>query len=219
MPIDPITISAIVGGVAQLGQGINSFVQGKRMQKEAGMVKRPKTEVRSELEQNRAIALNRYNAYNPFIAHATNNINRQSANAGLLAQQTAADSAAALQAITQASTGANNAITDLMTQDTQIKAMKANEVYNANAALAADKNRVDETNRLNYMQAEQTEMAGQNYVGSAFQGVSDMAADVFTMAAMYPDAFGGKKSSGTGGNPNINPMMFGIGAVPFLPNN
>ena len=103
-----LAAGAIIGGVAQLGQSIYGMVQGNKMIREANKVKKPKAQVNQEFEQNRAMALNRYNAANPFMAQATANLNAQTASATIAAQQTASDSAAALQAISGVTANAQN---------------------------------------------------------------------------------------------------------------
>lgn len=197
--MDPITISAIVGGVAQLGQSIYQGVQGRKMMREAGRVKKPKFQVQKEFEQNRALALNRYNAANPYIAQATNNLNQQTAAATIAAQQTAGDSAAALQAITGVSANAMNANANLMAQSEQMRNQRANQVYGANQALAQDKNRVTNLKYQDYMLAQQKAQAGQQNIMNAVGGVSNMAGDIFQMAAENPDSFSGWNRSNNGG--------------------
>lgn len=195
--MDPITLSMMaVGGVAQLGQSIFQGIQGRKMMREAGRVKKPKFQVQQEFEQNRAFALNRYNAANPFIAQATNNLNSQTAAATIAAQQTAGDSAAALQAITGVNNNAMNANADLMAQADQMKSQRANEFYAANQALAKDKNRVTDLKYSDYMLAQQKAMAGQQNIMNAVGGVSNMAGDIFQIGAENPLAF--KKSGGSG---------------------
>ena len=188
--MDPITLSMMaVGGVAQLGQSIFQGIQGAKMMREARRVKKPKFEVQQEFEQNRAMALNRYNAANPFIAQATNNLNQQTAAATIAAQQTAGDSAAALEAITGVSNNAMNANANLMAQADQMKQQRAQQFYAANESLAGDKNRVTNMKYQDYMLAQQKGMAGQQNLMNAIGGVAGMAGDIFQIGAENPNVF------------------------------
>ena len=206
-------ITAAIGGVAQLGQSIFGMVQGRRAMREAQKVKKPKFEVQKEFEQNRALALNRYNAGNPYIAQATNNLNQQSAAATIAAQQTAGDSAAALEAITGVSNNAMNANANLMAQADEMRNARFEDVVKANESLAGDKNRVTNQEYSDYMLAQQKEMAGKQGIMDAIGGISNMAGDIFSIGAtegtdVFKDIFKFGKG-GKGGLANI--MKAGAG--------
>lgn len=186
-----LAASAIIGGAAQLGQTIYGMVQGSKMMREAQQVEKPEFQVQQEFEQNRALTLNRYNAANPFIAQASANLNRQTASATIAAQQTAADSAAALQALSGVTSGAQNQQANLMAQATQMQDTRFGDVIAANQALAADKNRVVQQRQQDYMLAQQQRMVGQQNIMNAIGGMGAMAGDIFSMAAQYPDSFKG----------------------------
>ncbi len=184
-----LAASAIIGGAAQLGQTIYGMVQGSKMMREAQQVEKPEFQVQQEFEQNRALTLNRYNAANPFIAQASANLNRQTASATIAAQQTAADSAAALQTLSGVTSGAQNQQANLMAQATQMQDTRFGDVIAANQALAADKNRVIQQRQQDYMRAQQQRMVGQQNIMNAIGGMGSMAGDIFSIAAQYPKAF------------------------------
>jgi|SRR5210317_36100 hypothetical protein len=186
-----LAASAIIGGAAQLGQTIYGMVQGSKMMREAQQVQKPEFQVQQEFEQNRAMSLNRYYAANPFMAQASANLNRQTASATIAAQQTAADSAAALQALSGVTSGAQNQQANLMAQATQMQDTRFGDVIAANQALAADKNRVVQQKQQDYMLAQQQRMVGQQNIMNAIGGMGAMAGDIFSMAAQYPDSFKG----------------------------
>lgn len=186
-----LAAGAIIGGAAQLGQSIFGMVQGAKMMREAKQVKKPDFQVQQEFEQNRAMALNRYNAANPFMAQASANLNAQTASATIAAQQSAADSAAALQAISGVNMNAQNQQQTLMAQSAQMKDQRAAQFQQANAALAADKNRVVDQRFQEYQLAQQKGMAGQQNIMNAIGGIGAFGGDIFSMAAQYPDAFKG----------------------------
>tara|TARA_R110002012_G_scaffold25464_8_gene84349 strand:+ start:400 stop:1038 length:639 start_codon:yes stop_codon:yes gene_type:complete len=208
-------ITAAIGGVAQLGQSIFGMVQGRRAMREAQKVKKPKFEVQKEFEQNRALALNRYNAGNPYIAQATNNLNQQSAAATIAAQQTAGDSAAALEAITGVSNNAMNANANLMAQADEMRNARFEDVVKANESLAGDKNRVTNQEYSDYMLAQQKEMAGKQGIMDAIGGISNMAGDIFSIGAtegtdVFKDIFKFRKG-GKAGTPSIMGAGAGFG--------
>lgn len=206
MPLPILAIAGAVGATAQLGQSIYAASQGRRMMREASKVKKPEYQVQAELEQNRAMALNRYNAYNPYVAQATANLNAQTASAGIMAQQTASDSAAALQAISQATQGANRATSNIMLQGDAMKQQRFGDVLSTGRDLAADKNRVTALEQADYLRAQQQKQAGMQTIMGGIQGVSNFAGDIFSMAAMYPGEFGGgnamQASSPVGASPS-----------------
>ena len=179
----------IIGGAAQLGQSIFSGIQGIKMMREAKQVKKPEFQVQQEFEQNRAMALNRYNASNPFIAQATNNLNNQTAAATIAAQQTASDGAAALQAITGANVNAQNQQANMMAQASQMKDAQFQNVMSANQALAADKNRVNQMQYADYQLEQQKRMAGQQNLMNAIGGIGEFGGDLFSAAAKHPNSF------------------------------
>ena len=179
----------IIGGAAQLGQSIFSGIQGIKMMREAKKVKKPEFQVQQEFEQNRAMALNRYNASNPFIAQATNNLNNQTAAATIAAQQTATDGAAALQAIQGANVNAQNQQANIMAQASQMKDAQFQNVMAANEALAADKNRVNQMQYSDYQLAQQKAMAGQQNIMNAIGGIGEFGGDIFAASAKHPNAF------------------------------
>jgi hypothetical protein len=196
-------VTAAIGGIAQLGQSIYGMVQGRRAIREAQKVNKPKFEVQQEFEQNRALALNRYNASNPYIAQATNNLNATTASATIAAQQTAGDSAAALQAITGAQVNAQNQQANLMAQATQMKDARFGDVVKANESLAGDKNRVTNQEYNDYMLAQQKEMAGKQGIMDAMGGISNMAGDIFSIGAtegtdVFQDIFKFRKKKASG---------------------
>ena len=193
MALPVLAIAGAVGGLAQLGQSIYGFAQGKRMMREASKVKKPEYKVHAELEQNRAMALNRFNAYNPYVAQATANLNAQTASAGIMAQQTASDSAAALQAISQSTQQANRATSNIMLQGDAMKQQRFGDVLSTGRDLAADKNRVTELEQADYLRAQQQKQAGMQTIMGGIQGVSSFAGDVFSMAAKYPGEFSKKQ--------------------------
>jgi hypothetical protein len=209
MPL--LAASAIIGGAAQLGQSIYGMVQGAKMMRDAQNVKKPQFEVQREFEQNRAMALNRYNAANPFMAQAAANLNRQTASATIAAQQTAGDSAAALQAITGVAENAQNEQANLMAQATQMKDTQFSDVMRANEALAADKNRVSEMEYQDYLMAQQQKMAGQQNIMNAVGGIGSMAGDIFSLAAQYPDAFKGLGGSKPAADAGLRSQGSGMG--------
>ena len=182
-----LAAGAIIGGVAQLGQSIFAGVQGIKAMREAKQTKKPEFQVQQEFEQNRAMALNRYNASNPFIAQATNNLNNQTAAATIAAQQSTADSAAALQAIGGVSANSQNQQAGMMAQASQMKDAQFQNVMSANAALAGDKNRVTNQEFANYQLAQQKGMAGQQNIMNSINNVGQFGGDIFQMAAKNPD--------------------------------
>ena len=184
-----LAAGAIIGGVAQLGQSIFAGVQGIKAMREAKQTKRPEFEVQQEFEQNRAMALNRYNAANPFMAQASNNLNNQTAAATLAAQQSSADSAAALQAIGGVNANAQGQQANMMAQASQMKDAQFQNVMSANQALAADKNRVTDQKFQAYQLAQQKGMAGQQNIMNSIGNVGSFGGDIFEMAAKHPDAF------------------------------
>ena len=217
MPAPLLAAGAIIGGVAQLGQSIYGMVQGNKMIREANKVKKPKAQVQQEFEQNRAMALNRYNAANPFMAQATANLNTQTASATIAAQQTASDSAAALQAISGVTANAQNQQANIMAQASQQKDARALEFQQANAALAADKNRITQLQQDQYLMAQQQKSAGQQNIMNAIGGIGSFGGDIFSMAAQYPDAFKGlgqgRSRAGTIQTPHVttNTKSLGLG--------
>lgn len=193
MPLPAVL--AAVGAAAQIGESLTSFFKGRKRNKELDRAyrSRPLASVQSEIEANRALALNRYNATNPYIGYATNNLNKQSADATGRAMRRATDSAAALEAMVNINDSMSEQNQKLAVTGDQMNRQDMGIYMDANRDLAREKTRVWDWNEkqkyLERLQRYQEPTSGDQSMMNALGGIQGMAGDMFGIAANDPQFF------------------------------